>query len=124
MEIKKPKIGEYIRTKDGEIFKLAKYYKLGRFKQMKDSMGILHGRYDKVVKKHSFDIRDLFEFGDFVNGERLQKAGDMLGLTNDQCGVFYGIKRIQVISFVTKEQFEDKEKWNQRITDKVKIFYL
>lgn len=115
MEDKKPQIGEYIRTKDGDIFKLAKYYNLGRFKQMQDNMGTLYGRFDKTVKKHSFDIRDLFEFGDFVNGERLQKVGDMLGLTDRQYGIFYGIKRIQAISFVTKEQFEDQEKWNKKL---------
>ena len=39
----------------------------------------------------------------------------MLGLTDRQYGIFYGIKRIQAISFVTKEQFEDQEKWNKKL---------
>jgi len=115
MEDKKPKIGEYIRTTDGDIFKLITYYNLGRFKQMQGNMGTLYGGSDKIIKKHSFDIRDLFEFGDFVNGRRLQKAGEMLGLTDLQYGTFYGIKRIQVVSFVTKEQFASQEKWNKKL---------
>lgn len=54
-------VGEYVRTKDGDIFKFAKIYREAYLYSMQDENGILYGNPNKVVAKHSFNIIDLIE---------------------------------------------------------------
>ena len=51
MEIK---VGEYVRTKKGKIFKYGK--------------GRAYIGKDNEIVSHSFNIKELIEVGDFVNG--------------------------------------------------------
>ena len=99
MEIKE---GEWVRTKDGCIFKATDYW-----------------IYDYEVKTenivfHSNNIIDLIEVRDYVNGYRVQdkyKSSDkkcLLDLdgefTNSHC-----LEEIEIKSIVTKEQFSSIE---------------
>ena len=103
-------VGEYIRTLDGikkivkiNEGKLSTYYgKYIVFPEYKNSKSI----NVKNIIKHSFNIIDLIEKGDFVNGQRVEeKHKDGIFLENMQS--FYEEKEIETI--VTKEQFEAME---------------
>jgi tmRNA-binding protein len=82
------KIGEYVRTDTGEIY-IMKYF-------------IKEFDYSKI--KHSQNIIDLIEVGDYVNGYRITDIG------NDCVEIEDGgtqIKKNEIKSIVTKEQFEN-----------------
>lgn len=65
----------------------------------KNSIGISA----KKIKCHSPNIIDLIEVGDYVNGTRVERAGEILGFFD---GVyFFGLKRMCIDSIVTHEQF-------------------
>lgn len=51
------KVGEYVRTKKGKIFKYGK--------------GRAYLGKDNEIVNHSFNIKDLIEEGDIVNGQRV-----------------------------------------------------
>ncbi len=85
------KVGEYVRTSKGKIFKYSK----GRAYLGKDN---------KIVK-HSKNIINLIEVGDYVNGEQIDfitNKGDLL--IRDNVNFFDKYKGIKTI--LTKEQFE------------------
>lgn len=101
-------VGEYIRTKDGYIGKCQKidvYY--GDILIRTELKRII---YDFEVIKHSFNIIDLIEEGDYVNGKKI-------------IGFKYQYGKIDLIthyipreylksdikSIVTKEQFKSME---------------
>lgn len=54
-------VGEYYRTKNGEIFKIVDL----------DEYGFLVDKFYYQIVKHSKNIIDLIEVGDYVNGERI-----------------------------------------------------
>ena len=68
------KVGEYIRDNKGFIFKVAEidfdeeanqnYYK---------GSEICSGCFQEMIKKHSLNIIDLIEKGDYVNGQKITK---------------------------------------------------
>lgn len=96
------KVGEYIRTKDGCIFKATEYW-----------LGECYS--DRVnIKKHSPNIIDLIEVGDYVNGSKVvaekYKNYDMNFIYVDSkisFGWGYGvIPENDIKSIVTKEKFE------------------
>jgi len=105
-------LNEYVRTKNGIIAKvigvqsggIEKYYfdkeVIDNFKEL-TQIGT-----ENVVLKHSFNIVDLIEKGDFINGQRVEeKHKDGIFLENMQS--FYKEKEIETI--LTKEQFEAME---------------
>lgn len=94
------KVGEYVRTKKGTI---------DIFKE-KDENG-LFARCEKNtywmpdIVKHSKNIIDLIEIGDYVNGEQIDfitNKGDLL--IRDNVNFFDKYKGIKTI--LTKERFE------------------
>lgn len=98
------KVGEYIRTKDGCIFKATEYW-----------LGECYS--DRVnIKKHSPNIINLIEEGDYVNGSEVvaekYKNYDMNFINVDSkisFGWGYGvIPENDIKSIVTKERFESE----------------
>lgn len=109
------KVGEFIRTDNGEIFKVLDVEK-GSVKIKSDYrewIGIC------TIKIHSFNIIDLIEVGDYVNGyrvldimENMQTGTIHLEMTLDYNNPEIGdctIYNKDIKSIVTKEQFEHEK---------------
>ena len=105
----KIEVGEYVRTDEGDIFEFGGYFKNGNIDSMTDKFGTLYGKQEKCCKKHSKNIIDLIEVGDYYNGipivhklkdGRIQLLTGYLLLNED-------IKKGD--SIVTKEQFKSVE---------------
>ena len=98
------KEGEYIRTKQGYIAKVEdiegniimcdsdiySYYEVAP---------ILVGEQMKLITKHSFNIIDLIEVGDFVNGVEVVETANNKFIDEKL------LKNTDIKSIVTKEQF-------------------
>lgn len=87
------KVGEYIRTKDGCIFKATEYW-----------LGECYS--DRVnIKKHSPNIINLIEEGDYVNGKLIHKVD----IRENSAYIYYENGKTfcdyQIKDIVTKEQF-------------------
>ena len=119
------KVGDYVRTKYGEICKLKK----SRFKDLVYETDIEIDRCnDRDCNDYGFDnntiqdiiksspnIIDLIEVGDYVNGDKVFFIDDCKGAMkeyyydyenpNDDCGHF----EEEIKSIVTKECFESME---------------
>ena len=98
--MKEIKVGEYVRTRSGKI---------DIFKEKDENY--LFARCEKNtywipdIAKHSKNIIDLIEIGDYVNGEQIDfitNKGDLL--IRDNVNFFDKYKGIKTI--LTKEQFE------------------
>ena len=112
----KLEVGHYFRTNDGRIYK---NYGIGTnfFGDTVIYVSEENNLYDSVINviiiKSSFNIIDLIEIGDFVNGDKIYKVGE-LDYNNEKCAVvdlgtdarylYYSEKDIQEI--LTKEQYE------------------
>ena len=123
----KIEVGEYVRTINGTIFKIIdgnsdnydidfSYLKL----EFLEDEWFESNRYndngyffnERNIIKHSKNIIDLIEVGDFVNGEyvmcvdeAIEKYGDKTIIT--ECNNRYFGS--QIIGIVTKEQFKNME---------------
>lgn len=120
------KVGEYIRTKNGTIVKIEDEEfdlctripdeKVLYKKWVEDFLGSYTVREE--ILKHSFNIIDLIEEGDYVNGERVkylmdcatkEKLGKCI-VTSEVAelgdGDYNTIYDYQIKSIVTKEQFK------------------
>ena len=83
-------VGEYVRTKKGKIFQYGK--------------GRAYLGKDNEIVKHSKNIIDLIEVGDFVNRERiLDITGDYVHTNETDHNRFYLEKHIKTI--LTKELY-------------------
>lgn len=90
------KVGEYIRTKGGCIFKATEYW-----------LGECYS--DRVnIKKHSPNIINLIEEGDYVNGKLIHK----LDIRENSAYIYYGNGKTfcdyQIKQILTKEKFESE----------------
>ena len=98
------KVGEYIRTKKGY---LGKYLKSAEgFDEFIDNEGTF-GLDIEEVTKHSPNIIDLIEVGDYVNGEKvinIDRVDSEYGIVKCSNGNHYWNYEIKTI--VTKEQFK------------------
>lgn len=95
-------VGEYVRTIDGEI---------GKVKHIiQDMIFINSNQYyhtpDKI-KKHSKNIIDLIEVGDYVNRHLVIQIGKDGDLIIDDGG-YHSIFLADIKSIVTKEQYNQK----------------
>ena len=107
----KLEVGMYVRTKDG-IERLKKENDNGWF--FEKSMIIKPDNIEKYIIKASFNIIDLIEVGDYVNGARTNgEVVDLNGrryLTLErQLGVYSYLPIDDIKSIVTKEQFSQME---------------
>ena len=106
--------GEYIRTKNGEIGIFKGYNRNPKsqwsckikFKRIKT----LQYYTEEYITKHSENIIDLIEEGDYINGKQVYSIGTSIGnfpIINYENGTFDIDTNIK--SIVTKEQFERME---------------
>ena len=115
-------VNEYVRTEDGYISKVAlgDGYSLIFNSTIKVSYGeekeILYSWEFEKITKHSFNLIDLIEVGDYVNGEEIKEIGIIrIGLykgqkalfTQNYAGKYFRNEDIQTI--VTHEQFKAME---------------
>ena len=129
---KEIEIGEYVRTKDGYI---AKFINYGTNKGINGKSALFDGairdisnliydednflfdcEFDEYIVKHSKNIIDLIEVGDYVNGERVLCFRDIyncdydIGIEySDDFGEYYGYNKEEIKSIVTKEMFSSVE---------------
>lgn len=113
------KVGEYVRTRAGNIYKITKiipYYEnenLVYDRQIVELEG-KHSGYNiyqlmTIIVKHSPNIIDLVQEGDYVNGHKVIKSKQ--SITYSSVEVENSIAKIEIIpekeikSIVTKEQF-------------------
>ena len=91
-------VGEYYRTKNGEILKIVDL----------DEYSFLVDKFYYQIVKHSKNIIDLIEAGDYVNGKYVKKINQykdgksiiaLIGIIEGQ----------DIKSIVTHEQFESIE---------------
>lgn len=106
------KVGDYVRLPDG-IHKIKEYeyrpeYENCHCMYLDDNdYGLLFT--DKELIKHSPNIIDLIEEGDYVNGgEVYYTVGDLVAFDGGQDGEIY-IKSKEIKTIVTKEQFESMQ---------------
>lgn len=108
------KVGEYIRTKDGYIGKYVKDGLVHKTIEIEDNeMSWITGEWN--ISKHSPNIIDIIEEGDYVNGDKV----DMINTCREEkellCNdynlddsvIVYKNKEIETI--VTHEQFKSIE---------------
>ena len=111
----KIEVGEYVRTKNGEIGKVLIFYgKDDCYKKMNNySVDYIDGAvYEEDIIKHSKNIIDLIEVGDFVNGNKVVgKDKTSIVLLTDEGQTFLRsiFEEKYIKSIVTKEQFKDIE---------------
>lgn len=115
------KVGEYVRTKTGKIYKIDKIDKCPICKEKEyiniEIKGDLHFEntyHKKDIVKHSPNIIDLIEEGDYVNGMEVIKIGS----EHREIKVLYyngyytdnlTLTEADINSVVTKEQFNQME---------------
>jgi len=106
-------VGEYVRTKTGRIYKLGYYNK-----EEKRWICFIDEDwfpvYESEIAKHSKNIIDLIEVGDYVNGKEIclidkEENTVIWGFTyKDEQRIFYLYEK-DIKSVVTKEQFKNIE---------------
>ena len=104
-------VGDWIRTKKGNIDKIACEFDKNNWRS-KNTYGELIVRcldniylLDDIVK-HSKNIIDLIEVGDYVNGKRIHK----INKGSNYCYLYYGNCKTfvdyQIKTILTKEMYE------------------
>lgn len=106
-------VGEYVRTKNGYIIKINEetiIFNVGYKEQYVDMESTIYGLpYEEEITKHSKNIIDLIEVGDFVNGELVREPIDKEnGYNSDYTGlqqflIAYG----KIKTILTHEQYEN-----------------
>ena len=108
------KVGEYVRSKEGIIDKVIVDYK-GKCNNpncKEKHISCEKDYYDeKDIVKHSFNIIDLIEVGDYVNGREVEETTrngfiTLKSFADDDYGDFNILENKYIESIVTKEQFE------------------
>lgn len=110
------KSGEYVRSKDGIIDKVIDFYAVTEIFHCENGMCIdtqnMCGTYLKNITKHSFNIIDLIEVGDYVNGSLVtevdEKTFTVIQPTGGQT-THHKMSVHNIKSIVTKEQFKSIE---------------
>lgn len=109
----KIEVGEYIRTKDGRIDKVDRYSIGCCVYHCKNGMCIDEcetvGIPISDIKKHSSNIIDLIEEGDYVNGHKILEIHEALAPDDERIlDIGYGMAIFEenIKSIVTKEQFK------------------
>ena len=109
------KVDEYVRTKEGQIIKVREKTII-----FNDDDGLFIDEYmlpyEQKVVKHSSNIIDLIEVGDYVNGERVMCFRntdncdyDIGTEYSDDFGEYFGLNKEDIKSIVTKEAFASVE---------------
>ena len=109
------KVGDYVRTKDGNINKIIQveymtpYNAKHQFIYLTDNLEKIWYPEDEIIKS-STNIIDLIEVGDYVNGYKVIGAyspeGTYVLWIKLSCNPIDNWKNEDIKSIVTKEQFE------------------
>ncbi len=105
----------YVRTKDGIIAKIdyidnnTIFFDKDLYRTHGDSIDFLEKDNLERIAKASYNIIDILETGDYVNGEKIDyisvsKNGKKRLLIRDN--IYFFDKYISINSIITKEQFE------------------
>lgn len=95
----KPEVGMYARIKEGKIFKINETNVVGK-------NYYLDIRETREIIKASYNIIDILEVGDYVNGNEIYRINwDSLGLILETTN-YSKLREKDIKSIVTKEQFE------------------
>lgn len=105
----------YVRTKDGIIAKVdyidndTIFFDKDLYRTHGDSIDFLEKDNLERIAKASYNIIDILETGDYVNGEKIDyisisKNGKKRLLIRDN--IYFFDKYISINSIITKEQFE------------------
>lgn len=121
----KIEVGEYIRTKQGDISKVKYVDEENIF--LEDDVWSKNDLYDKTnvlyfedeeIVNHSKNIIDLIEVGDIVQVEEIEHVREVIEdnffdddvrSIIDDSNISHQIKNYQIKSVVTKQQFENME---------------
>ena len=95
------KVGDYVRTINGEIYKLIDDFALIYFQKEQE-----YGIPEHQIIKSSPNIIDLIEVGDYVNGLKVANIEDNVII---MVGLLMRLGEEDIKSIVTKEQFEKIE---------------
>lgn len=110
-------VNEYVRTKDGRIAQIKSIdYEAGIYRfdriihindfEMKEDVLYNNEMFKKLIVKHSKQLIDLIEVGDFVNGKEvieIRKINEKIYLMTDYCPQNYIKTDIKTI--LTKESY-------------------
>jgi hypothetical protein len=117
----KLEVGMYVRTDDGYMNKIKKVNQFNVLVYGRDLFGEELNIPNNEIKKASYNIIDILEVGDYVNGYKVEKVNNNLsehkGICNSLDTYLWGINdldefekivifEIDIKSVVTKEQFE------------------
>ena len=114
-------VGEYVRTKDGYISKVKEVTddwiecESAITKHYEDTFDSLYPDEFDTITNHSFDLIDLIEAGDYVNGDKVDMLTEIGGgkvivcndYNLDDSAIFYNNEKTKTV--VTKEQFKNME---------------
>lgn len=109
MDIDEIKVGEYVRTDDGLLFKADEYWYY-------ECLPKLDNDTKSKLTKHSPNIIDLIEENDYVNGRLVEEICEYdedgndkyeLGVGEIDCedGYYIPLKAIEIKNIVTHQQF-------------------
>ena len=98
------KVGEYVRTKEGNIYKITSYDKeANKYHSLEGKFWYII--FPRDIAKHSSNIIGLIEEGDYVNGKLIHKVD----IRENSAYIYYGNGKTfcdyQIKDIVTKEQF-------------------
>lgn len=110
-------VGEYVKLKDGNIRKVSRVDKRQHYTYVYSENGFYHIPLDEIAK-HSKNIINLIQEGDYVNGKEIILIDNNIG--GLEKSVIYGYKykdetrlwniyEKDIKSIVTKEQFSSVE---------------
>ena len=102
-------VGDYVRTRAGHFYKITRIDENGLIYWNKIQCGWSMEQLKDIVVKHSKNIIDLVEVGDYVNGKLIHK----IDKGTNYCYLYYGncktFVNYQIKSIVTHEQFSSIE---------------
>lgn len=114
--MRKIKVGEYIRFYMGLIVKCTEWDVNHYNDFLKGKFHLCIDNEEEKIMKHSFNIMDLIEVGDYVNGYRVRgKTNEKIVVdyycySNELCdGCWLSFREEQIVSIVTKKVFERME---------------
>ena len=112
-------VGEFVRDCDGIIIKVNEIQEYKEDDDIWYEETTLKGTWKSMVVKHSKNIIDLIEVGDYVNGYKVTKVGKYssdypdfmigetyIGIENKEYWIY---EEEKIKSIVTKEQFKSVE---------------
>lgn len=105
----KLEVGQFIRTNDGYINKIEKVNQFNVLVDGRDLFGEKLNIPNNEIAKSSYNIIDILEGGDYVNGCKVHKKGNCLTIILDNEENISWINPDDIKSIVTKEQYKNIE---------------